>query len=122
MLTAAVERVSFKRGRRTSAPSLIVLGALMAYVWLLFHSTTYVIVVWRFPETSPHTFEGLESLGRTLGLANALWALLIGAKLVEVSRGPRHARRSCLLPLVLALGVVASLQAFAFLVTEAAHW
>lgn len=122
MLTAAVTLANRRRGLRSSSPTLIVLGALMAYVWLLFHSTTYVLVTWQFPESVPHTFMGVASLGSTLAIGNALWALLIAAKLVGVVKGPRHARTGSLLPLLMALLVVSSLQRFALLIAELAQW
>jgi len=122
MLTAAVALKNRKRGRRSISPSLIILGALMAYVWLVFHSSLYVLVVWRFPESVPHTFFGVESLGKTLSVSNALWALLIIAKLVEVSSESLTLRKGRLVPLLMALLVVALLQKFAFLITGIAHW
>lgn len=122
MLTAAVALEGRRRGWRSSAPALSVLGALMVYVWLLFHSCIWVYITWQVPEERPHTFVGLESLGNTLALGNALWALLLVAKLVEVIRGPRHARRGSLAPLLMALLVVAMLQKFALVIMEVAQW
>jgi hypothetical protein len=118
----AVTRATRKRAERFGAPTLAVLGALMAYVWALFHCTLQVVLTFRFPESRPHTFEGIADLGTALTAANALWALLIVGALIRAAGGPRHVRRARIVPLVMALVVVAMMQRAAFLLFDIAHW
>lgn len=121
-LTAATKRGHRLRARRASLPVLSLYGALLAYVGVLFWASVFLVVTWRFPESRPSTYEGVETLGWAMTFVNALWGALVVVKLVEVLRGPRLLRRSRAVPLLVALVVVVLLQRFAFLVLDVAHW
>ena len=121
-LQSALTRAERQRSRQSSAPTISCFAALLAYVWLMFHCSTYLVVTWRYPEQTPYTFDGVKSLGFLLSVTNVLWAALIAVTFVKVLRGPRDLYKARMLPLVAAFVVVVRMQQFAFLVSGAANW
>lgn len=94
----------------------------MAYVWAVFHCGLHLVVTFRYPPSRPYTFTGLVDLGVSLSAANALWALLVVGTLIRAVGGPRHLRRARVVPLLMALVIVAMMQRVAFLILDVAHW